>query len=311
MERILTPTLSRFVLFPIQYPDLWNAYKTAQASFWTAEEIQDLHIDVDHWDAILTSDERTFLSTILAFFAASDGIVVENLAQRFCAEVQVAEARCFYGFQIMMENIHSETYSLLLRSLIRDEQDRATLFSAIETMPAVKAKADWCLRWIESPDVAFPIRLIAFAIVEGIFFSSSFAAIFWMRSRGLMPALSQSNELIARDEGMHTTFACILYRYIEVKPDRDVVTGMVAEAVALEHVFFESALPRGLAGMNVGLMRDYVEYVGDFLLQGLGYGSYYGKRNPFDFMETTVVDARANFFERRVSDYIGASVDRD
>ncbi|TFK89705.1 putative ribonucleoside-diphosphate reductase small chain B [Polyporus arcularius HHB13444] len=310
MEPILTADPSRFVLFPIRYLDLWAAYKTAEASFWTAEEICKLHIDVDHWESRLTSDERTFLSTILAFFAASDGIVVENLAQRFCAEVQLAEARCFYGFQIMMENIHSETYSMLLRALVADEAEQTRLFAAIETLPAVKDKADWCLRWIDDAHASFAVRLVAFAIVEGVFFSSSFAAIFWIRSRGLMPALTQSNELIARDEGMHTSFACLLYDHLIVKPADSVVRQMVEEAVKLEHAFFVSALPRPLSGMNVDMMRDYVEYVGDFLLQGLGLEPMFMKANPFPFMETTVVDSRANFFERRVSDYVGAEVDR-
>ncbi|TFK81784.1 putative ribonucleoside-diphosphate reductase small chain B [Polyporus arcularius HHB13444] len=310
MEPILTPEPSRFVLFPIRYTDLWDAYKTAEASFWTAEEICKIHVDVDHWESRLTADERTFLSTILAFFAASDGIVVENLAQRFCAEVQLAEARCFYGFQIMMENIHSETYSMLLRALVDDESDQARLFSAIETMPAVKAKAEWCLRWIESADANFGTRLVAFAIVEGVFFSSSFAAIFWIRSRGLMPALTQSNELISRDEGMHTSFACLLYSHLVERPEDHLVRQMVREAVGLEHDFFASALPRPLFGMNVDLMKDYVEYVGDFLLQGLGLEPIFEKPNPFPFMETTVVDGRTNFFERRVSEYVGAEVTR-
>ncbi|RPD77264.1 putative ribonucleoside-diphosphate reductase small chain B [Lentinus tigrinus ALCF2SS1-7] len=308
MESILVPNASRFVLFPIKYPEVWNMYKTAQASFWTAEEITKLNIDVEHWQGSLTEDERVFLSTILAFFAASDGIVVENLAQRFCAEVQMPEARCFYGFQIMMENVHSETYSMLLRALVEDEDEQARLFSAIETMPTVKAKADWCMRWIESTMSSFAVRLVAFAIVEGIFFLSSFAAIFWVRSWGLMPALSQSNEFIARDEGLHTSFACLLYSHLDYPLRPDVITSMVKEAVGLECSFFESALARPLMGMNVALMRQYVEYVGDFLLEGLGVPRCYGSRNPFAFMETTVVGARANFFERRVSEYIGASV---
>ncbi|RPD53754.1 putative ribonucleoside-diphosphate reductase small chain B [Lentinus tigrinus ALCF2SS1-7] len=308
MEPILVPNVSRFVLFPIKYPKVWNMYKTAQASFWTAEEITKLNVDVEHWQGALTNDERTFFSTILAFFAASDGIVVENLAQRFCAEVQIPEARCFYGFQMMMENVHSETYSMLLRALVDDESEQARLFSAIETMPTVKAKADWCIRWIESSSSSFAVRLVAFAIVEGIFFSSSFAAIFWVRSRGLLPALSQSNEFIARDEGLHTSFACLLYSHLHNGLTAEFITSMVMEAVDLEYNFFESALPRPLAGMNVQLMREYIQYVGDFLLEGLGVPPCYGSRNPFVFMETTVVGSRANFFERRVSEYVGASV---
>ncbi|TFK85156.1 putative ribonucleoside-diphosphate reductase small chain B [Polyporus arcularius HHB13444] len=306
-EPILSPELSRFVLFPLKFPDIWAAYKLAQASFWTPAEI-DFSYDVQHWNEILTEDERSFLSTILAFFAASDGIVVENLAARFCAEVQIAEARCFYGYQIMMENIHSETYAILIQELICDAEQQARLFSALETMPSVRAKADWCIRWITSADADFATRLVAFAIVEGVFFSSSFAAIFWIRSRGLLPGLCMSNELIARDEGMHARFACILTGHLRKKATQDVVHSMMIEAVTLEHQFFEAALPRGLNGMNVRLMRDYVEYVADFLLVKLGVPVLFGKRNPFPFMETTAIGGRANFFERGVSDYIGAAV---
>ncbi|RDX47457.1 putative ribonucleoside-diphosphate reductase small chain B [Lentinus brumalis] len=305
-EPILTAELSRFVLFPLRYPDLWNAYKIAQASFWTPAEI-DFSSDIHHWNQMLTDDERSFLSTILAFFAASDGIVVENLAARFCADVQIAEARCFYGYQMMMENIHSETYAILIQELISDADEQGRLFSALETMPSVRAKADWCIRWM-SADAPFARRLVAFAIVEGVFFSSSFAAIFWMRSRGLLPGLCMSNELIARDEGMHARFACTLTRHLRNKASHEVVRNMVFEAVLLEHQFFEAALPRGLNGMNVRLMRDYVEYVADFLLVELGFPVMFGKNNPFPFMETSAVGGRANFFERGVTDYIGATV---
>ncbi|KAI0697954.1 putative ribonucleoside-diphosphate reductase small chain B [Cerioporus squamosus] len=307
VEPLLTPELSRFVLFPLKYPDIWNSYKIAQASFWTPADI-DFSSDAAHWDQILSDDERAFLSTILAFFAASDGIVVENLAARFCAEVQVAEARCFYGYQMMMENIHAETYAILIEQLVSDAAEQTRLFSGLSTMPSVKAKADWCIRWMTSADDTFAIRLVAFAIVEGVFFSSSFAALFWIRSRGLLPGLCTSNELIARDEGMHTRFACLLTRHLIVKAPRDVVYNMMTEAVELEHQFFEAALPRGLNGMNARLMRDYVEYVADFLLVELDLPVLFGKTNPFAFMETTAIGGRANFFERGVTDYIGAAV---
>ncbi|KAI0689804.1 putative ribonucleoside-diphosphate reductase small chain B [Cerioporus squamosus] len=306
-EPILAPELSRFVLFPLKYPDIWNAYKIAQASFWTPAEI-DFSFDGSHWKQMLTDDERSFLSTILAFFAASDGIVVENLASRFCAEVQIAEARCFYGYQIMMENIHSETYAMLIEQLVTDADEQTRLFTALSTMPSVRAKAEWCFRWIGSADADFATRLIAFAIVEGVFFSSSFAAIFWIRSRGILPGLCMSNELIARDEGMHARFACLLNRHLHSKTPSHVVHSMLVEAVDLEHQFFEAALPRGLNGMNAKLMRDYVEYVADFLLVELELPVLFGKRNPFPFMETTAIGGRANFFERGVTDYIGAAV---
>ncbi|RDX51346.1 putative ribonucleoside-diphosphate reductase small chain B [Lentinus brumalis] len=306
-EPILRAELTRFVLFPIRYAELWNMYKLAQASFWTPADI-DLSCDAVQWKELLTIDERSLMSTVLAFFAASDGIVVENLATRFCGEVQIAEARCFYGYQIMIENVHAETYSMLVQALISDVEEQYRLFSALSTMPSVKAKADWCLRWINAPEIDFATRLVAFAIVEGIFFSSSFAVIFWFKSRGLLPGLCMSNELIARDEGLHTLFACVLMNHLQRKAPFDAVRTMISEAVQLEQRFFEAALPRSLNGMTAALMHDYVEYVGDFLLRELGFPAIYGKRNPFPFMETTAVGGRANFFERGVSDYIGAAV---
>ncbi|KAI0710061.1 putative ribonucleoside-diphosphate reductase small chain B [Earliella scabrosa] len=305
-SRILQPDDSRFVLFPIKFPALWKAYKDAQSSFWTAEEVH-LGSDRDDWNTRLTTDERTFISVILAFFAASDGIVVENLAQRFCAEVQIPEARCFYGFQIMIENVHAEIYSRLLVELIPDLAEQTRLLNGLNTIPAVRAKGDWCLRWITNTDHDFAIRLIAFAIVEGIFFSSSFAAIFWLRSRRLMPGFAFSNELIARDEGMHTSFACLLFRHLSARVPAVDVYDMVDEAVKLEHAFFKAALPVPLIGMNVILMKDYVEYVADFLLEQLGYDAFYGKANPFPFMASTAANSHANFFERSVSDYVGAA----
>ncbi|KAI0717707.1 putative ribonucleoside-diphosphate reductase small chain B [Cerioporus squamosus] len=306
-EPILRAELSRFVLFPIRYQELWNLYKLAQASFWTPADI-DLSCDASQWRDLLSDDEKALLSTVLAFFAASDGIVVENLATRFCAEVQVAEARCFYGYQIMIENVHAETYSMLIQALVSDAGEQNRLFSALSTMPSVKAKAAWCLHWIDAPDIDFATRLIAFAIVEGIFFSSSFAVIFWFRSRALLPGLCMSNELIARDEGIHTTFACVLSGHLHHRAPFEVVRGMVMEAVQLEQRFFEAALPRALNGMSAALMQDYVEYVGDFLMRELGFPAIFGKRNPFPFMETIAATGRANFFERGVSDYIGAAV---
>ncbi|RPD64417.1 putative ribonucleoside-diphosphate reductase small chain B [Lentinus tigrinus ALCF2SS1-7] len=306
-EEILRPELTRFVLFPIRYPKIWSAYKTAQASFWTTAEI-DLSHDAMQWREALNDGERQLLSTILAFFAASDGIVVENLVTRFCSEVQIAEARCFYGYQIMMENIHSEMYALLIQELVSDASEQERLFTALSTMPTVKAKAEWCMRWITSPTSDFGTRLTAFAIMEGVFFSSSFAAIFWFRSRGLLPGLCTSNELIARDEGMHTGFACLLLQYLGRTPSWDVVRAMMTEAVTLEKDFFRAALPYALNGMNESLMGNYVEYVGDFLLGQLGFAGHFGKDNPFPFMETTVAGGRANFFERGVTEYIGAVV---
>ncbi|KAI0684408.1 putative ribonucleoside-diphosphate reductase small chain B [Earliella scabrosa] len=296
---------SRFVLFPIRYPKIWDAYKTAQRSAWTAEEIA-LSVDRLHWNAVLTDSERDFLSMILGFFAASDGIVVENLAQRFCAEVDIPEARCFYGMQMMIENVHAETYSRFIQELVPTDLEQKRLFSAVNNIPAVKAKAAWCVRWIESKEHDFSTRLIAFAIVEGIFFSSSFAAIFWIRHRGLMPGLGQANQMISRDEGMHMRFACLLYKEIGSPVPEGVVHSMVLEAVEFEHAFFAAALPRDLAGMNVQLMRDYVEYVGDYLLSILGYSPLFYSKNPFPYMETTAVGARTNFFERPAGDYIGS-----
>ncbi|RPD67671.1 putative ribonucleoside-diphosphate reductase small chain B [Lentinus tigrinus ALCF2SS1-7] len=306
-EVLLRPEMSRFVLFLIRYPEIWAAYKAAQASFWTAAEI-DLSQDAVQWSDLLTDVERCFLSTILAFFATSDGIVVENLATRFCAEVQVAEARCFYGYQIMMENVHSEMYTRLIQELINDHDEQARLFTALSNMSPVTAKAEWCLRWIASSSRTFGERLVAFAIVEGVFFSSSFAAIFWVRSRGLLPGLCQSNELIARDEGMHTSFACLLSRHLYHQAAWEQVRVMIEEAVSLEKDFFRAALPEDLNGMSADMMGDYMEYVADFLLGELGFPPHFGKDNPFPFMETIAVEGRANFFERGVTEYIGACV---
>ncbi|GBE79740.1 Ribonucleoside-diphosphate reductase small chain [Sparassis crispa] len=308
-EPLLMETKRRFVLFPIQYHDIWRMYKQAQASFWTAEEI-DLSHDMCDWENRLTDDERHFISHVLAFFAGSDGIVNENLVERFADEVQVAEARCFYGFQIMMENIHSETYSLLIDTYIKDPQRRDYLFDAIETIPCIKKKADWALRWISDHKSTFAERLVAFAAVEGIFFSGSFASIFWLKKRGLMPGLTFSNELISRDEGMHTEFACLLYHNLNRRPHPAVILKIITEAVEIEQEFLSDALPCALIGMNAELMCQYIEFVADRLLVSLGLEKHYRSTNPFDFMDMISLQGKTNFFEKRVSDYARANFPR-
>lgn len=306
-EPLLRESKKRFVLFPIQYSDLWNMYKKAEASFWTAEEI-DLQWDIPDWTNRLNDDERHFISHVLAFFAASDGIVNENLLDRFSSEIQVAEARCFYGFQIMMENIHSETYSLLIDTYIKDPARRDHLFNAIETIPCVKRKAEWALKWISDRRSSFAIRLVAFAAVEGIFFSGSFASIFWLKKRNLMPGLSFSNELISRDEGMHTDFACLLFSHLRKRPHPDTVRNIIVEAVSIEKEFLTDALPVALIGMNADLMCQYIEFVADHLLVALGSEKVWNSANPFPFMENISLQGKTNFFERRVSDYKKANV---
>lgn len=282
-------------------------YKKAEASFWTAEEI-DLSKDLSDWHHKLNDDERYFISHVLAFFAASDGIVNENLVQRFSNEVQAPEARCFYGFQIMMENIHAETYSLLIDTYIKDPKQRTYLFDAIETIPCIKKKAEWAIKWIEDTESTFAQRLIAFAAVEGIFFSGSFASIFWLKKRGLMPGLSFSNELISRDEGLHTDFACLLFNHLNSKPDPAAVLAIITEAVAIECEFLTEALPVALLGMNAKLMVQYIEFVADRLLLSLGNKKHYNSTNPFDFMESISLAGKTNFFEKRVGDYQKAGV---
>ncbi|KAI3967827.1 hypothetical protein MKX01_011002 [Papaver californicum] len=304
-EPILTPNPDRFCMFPIQYPQIWEMYKKAEASFWTAEEV-DLSQDQRQWEA-LTPDERHFITHVLAFFAASDGIVLENLAGRFMKEVQISEARAFYGFQIAIENIHSEMYSLLLESYIKDSNEKNRLFRAIETIPCVKRKADWALKWIDGSET-FAERIIAFACVEGIFFSGSFCAIFWLKKRGLMPGLTFSNELISRDEGLHCDFACMLYGLLKQKLTEEKVKGIIADAVVIEREFVCDALPCALVGMNGDLMSQYIEFVADRLLQALGYGKLYNVSNPFDWMELISLQGKTNFFEKRVGEYQKASV---
>lgn len=298
-ELLLKENKDRFVLLPIKYPAIWEMYKKSEASFWTAEEI-DLSDDQKHWDN-LNSGERHFISHILAFFAASDGIVNENLAVNFMSEVQIPEARCFYGFQIMMENIHSETYALLIDTYVKDPEEKDRLFHAIETVPAVKKKAEWALRWIEGGN--FAERLVAFAAVEGIFFSGSFCSIFWLKKRGLMPGLTFSNELISRDEGMHCEFACLLYSMLKNKLTQDQVHTIIKDAVEIEKDFISDALPVKLIGMNADLMKQYIEFVADRWVSELGYKKIYNSTNPFDFMEMISLQGKTNFFEKRVGDY--------
>ena len=282
-------------------------YKKAEASFWTAEEM-DLSKDLHDWNNRLTANEQHFISHVLAFFAASDGIVNENLVERFSNEVQAAEARCFYGFQIMMENIHSETYSLLIDTYIKDPARRDYLFGAIDTIPCIKKKADWALRYITDDGASFGERLVAFAAVEGIFFSGSFASIFWLKKRGLMPGLTFSNELISRDEGMHTDFACLLFSHLRRRPHPKLLEKIIKEAVVIEQEFLTDALPVSLIGMNAKLMCQYIEFVADRLLVALGNEKIYNATNPFDFMDMISLQGKTNFFEKRVSEYSKAGV---
>ncbi|KAF7969314.1 hypothetical protein HWV62_27751 [Athelia sp. TMB] len=275
---------------------------------WTAEEM-DLSDDVKQWTTRLTDGERSFISTVLAFFAASDAIVNENLVERFLSEIQVAEARCFYGFQLMIENVHTEVYSLLIDTLIKDGRERHVLFNAIETIPCVRQKAEWAMKWTVNPQATFAERLVAFAAVEGIFFSSSFASIFWLKKRGLMPGLTFSNELICRDEGLHTDFACLLFRQLVCRPHPKVVATIIREGVKVEQQFVAEALPVALIGMNATLMNQYIEFVADRLLVSLGNEKVYHVDNPFDFMDMISLVGKTNFFERRVSEYAKANID--
>ena len=299
-EPLLKENKNRFVLFPIKHDDIWGMYKQGEASFWTAEEI-DLSQDLVDW-ANLNDGERHFISHVLAFFAASDGIVNENLAVNFLQTVQIPEAKCFYGFQIMMENIHSETYSLLIDTYIKDPKEKDRLFNAIETVPCVTKKAEWALRFINNG--TFIENLIAFAAVEGIFFSGSFCSVFWLKKRGLMPGLSFSNELISRDEGLHSDFACLLYtKYIKNKVPFEQVLNIILEAVEIEKEFVTDSLPVDLIGMNARLMAQYIEFVADRLLVALGGQKHFNATNPFDFMEMISLQGKTNFFEKRVSEY--------
>ncbi|CAG9310283.1 unnamed protein product [Blepharisma stoltei] len=299
-EPLLTENPQRFVMFPIHYHDIWTMYKKHVASFWTAEEL-DISQDLRDWER-LNDNERHFIKYVLAFFAASDGIVLENLANRFFNDIQIPEARAFYGFQMAMENIHSETYSMLIDAYITDQTEKNILFNAIENYPSIKRKADWALKWASS-DAPFAQRLLAFAAVEGIFFSGSFCAIFWLKKRSLMPGLTFSNELISRDEGLHTDFGCLLYTYIANKLSQETVHDIIREAIDIEKGFIIDALPVELIGMNSRLMSQYLEFVADRLLVSLGYEKLYRAANPFEWMEMISMQGKTNFFEKRVSDY--------
>ncbi|MBE8727183.1 ribonucleotide-diphosphate reductase subunit beta [Flavobacterium hungaricum] len=301
IEPILQENKNRFVIFPIKHHDIWEWYKKMEASFWTAEEI-DLHQDLTDWNNKLNDDERYFIKHILAFFAASDGIVNENLAENFVNEVQYAEAKFFYGFQIMMENIHSETYSLLIDTYVKDEAEKAQLFNALEVFPAIGKKAEWALKWIESD--SFAERLIAFAAVEGIFFSGAFCSIYWLKKRGLMPGLTFSNELISRDEGVHCDFAVHLHNHHLInKVPKERIKEIIVNALDIEREFVTESLPVSLIGMNAALMTQYLEFVADRLLVELGCERVYGSANPFDFMDMISLQGKTNFFEKRVAEY--------
>jgi len=306
IEPLLKENPNRFVLFPIEHDDIWKFYKNAEACFWTPEEI-DLQADLTDWETKLNDDEKHFIKHVLAFFAASDGIVNENLAENMVRTVQYTEAKFFYGFQIMMENIHSETYSLLIDTYIKDNKEKDFLFHAIDNLDCVRKKADWALRWISKGN--FVEQLVAFAAVEGIFFSGSFCSIFWLKKRGLMPGLSFSNELISRDEGMHCDFACLLYnQHIENKLPKDTIRDIITEAVEIEKIFVTDSIPVALIGMNANLMCDYIEFVADRLLVSLGNEKVYFKDNPFAWMDLISMQGKTNFFEKRVGDYQKAGV---
>ena len=300
-EDILADNPNRFVMFPIRYPELWLAYKKHMDCFWRAEEI-DFSKDMTDWES-LNRREQHFIKMILAFFAASDGIVIENLGSRFAMEVQIPEARAFYAFQMMMENVHSETYSLQIDTYIKEPAEKRKLFNALEKFPPIKKKADWAMKWIEDNDSSFAIRLLAFACVEGIFFSGAFCSIYWLKKRGLMPGLTFSNELIARDEGMHTDFAVLLYSKLTNRLSQAKINEIVKDAVSIEQEFICDALPCRLIGMNSELMSKYIEFVADRLVVQLGYKKIYNSKNPFDFMEMISLDGKTNFFEKRVGDY--------
>mmetsp|Transcript_35933 Transcript_35933/g.81652 ORF Transcript_35933/g.81652 Transcript_35933/m.81652 type:complete len:503 (-) Transcript_35933:91-1599(-) len=304
-DPMLQENPQRWVMFPIKYPGIWEMYKKHEASFWTAEEI-DLSQDAKDWER-LTEAERHFIKHILAFFAASDGIVLENLAAQFSTEIQVPEARAFYGFQIAMENIHSETYSLLIEQYIRDPAEKEAVFDAINTMPPVQQKADWAVQWMNKEN-SFAERVVAFACVEGILFSGSFCAIYWLKKRGLMPGLTFSNELISRDEGLHAEFACMIYGMLQNKLPEDVAHSIVRDAVEVERRFICEALSCDLIGMNSELMTRYIEFVADRLLSALGHSKLFGASNPFDWMELISLQGKTNFFEKRVGEYQKAGV---
>jgi len=307
MEDLLKDIDNRFVLFPIKYDSIWKMYKKAESAFWTAEEI-DMSKDINDWNN-LSDNERFFIKNILAFFAGSDGIVNENLALRFMREVKIPEARSFYGFQIAMENIHSETYSLLIDTYIKDDREKKVLLNAINTIPCVKKKADWALKWIEDKNSSFATRLIAFAIVEGIFFSGAFCSIFWLKERGIMPGLCLSNEFISRDESLHTEFAILLYSMLNNKLDAETVYQIIREAVDIEEEFITSSISCNMLGMNATFMKTYIHFVADRLLIQMGYKPIYNVANPFPFMERISLSQKTNFFEfQSTSEYAKANV---
>ena len=308
-EPLLTENPNRYVMFPIQDIDIWNSYKKQMDCFWRAEEI-DFSKDMAHWEK-LNDKERMFIKMILAFFAASDGIVLENLAQRFMSDVQLPEARAAYGFQIMIENVHSEVYSLLIDTYIKNEEEKHTLFTALDNYPCIKKKADWALKWINDKRSSFATRLVAFACVEGIIFSGAFCSIYWLKKRGLMPGLTFSNELIARDEGMHTEFAVLLYTKLKRKMKKARIYEIIKDAVTIEKEFICEALPCRLIGMNAKLMSQYIEFVADRLVVQLGYEKIYNTANPFDFMEMISLEGKTNFFEKRVGDYSLSRQEKD
>ena len=307
-EPILTEDDDRFVMFPLKYDDVWSMYKKQVDCFWRAEEV-DLSKDMIHWQK-LNDDEKYFIKHILAFFAASDGIVLENLGMRFMSEVQVSEIRAFYGFQIAMENIHSEMYSLLIDTYVKNPTEKSKLFKAIENYPCIKKKADWAVKWIQDKRSSFATRLLAFACVEGIFFSGAFCSIYWLKKRGLMPGLTFSNELISRDEALHTEFAVLLFNKLTKKPSKKKITEIIKEAVEIEKEFICEALPCRLISMNSKLMSQYIEFVADRLACQLGCDKIYSATNPFDFMELISVEGKTNFFEKRVGEYALANKER-
>ena len=300
-EPMLDVQANRYVIFPIQHEDFWKMYKKAEANFWTSEEL-DLSKDLTDWEK-LNDNEQYFIKMILAFFAASDGIVNENLVERFCNEVQILEAKFFYGFQVAMENIHSETYSLLIDTYIKNQAEKMKLFNALDHFPSIKKKADWAIKWINDKDSSFATRIIGFAAVEGIFFSGAFCSIFWLKKRGLMPGLCHSNELISRDEGLHTDFAVLMYHNLVNKPSPEHVQDIIKDAVLIEKEFITESLSCELIGMNKALMSQYIEYIADRLLLTLGLEKVYHSENPFDWMEMISVQGKTNFFEKRVGEY--------
>ena len=299
----------RYVLFPIKYPDMFQMYKKASSVYWVADEINFAE-DLKHLDT-MNQNEKYFVNHILAFFAGSDGIVMENLGTRFLQDINIPEAKNFYAFQIAIEAVHSETYSLLIDTYCKDDKEKSNLFKAIDNFPAIKEKADWGLKWIDNSNVSFAQRLIAFSIVEGVFFSASFCAIFWLKERGLLPGLSFANALISRDESLHTEFACMLYQYIDNRVPENIVHNMFKEAVDIEYRFITESLPVSLIGMNSDLMKDYICYIADRVLSMLGYDKLYNKANPFHFTQYSDVDGKTNFFDAKVSEYQLGSINID